>query len=76
MIGKFLGDVLNLLIVALAVFIAIVKIVGAVMRKATPPPPAGAPTNKECPMCLSVIPIKARKCGHCTSDLEPVGTGA
>jgi large conductance mechanosensitive channel len=69
MIGNFINDVLSFLIVALAVFIVIVKVMGAMTRKAATPPPAGEPTSKECPMCLMTIPIKARKCGHCTSDL-------
>jgi len=31
---------------------------------------AAVPTTKECPHCLSTIPIQAKKCGHCTSDLK------
>lgn len=69
LIGLFLNDVIQFLIVALAIFIVIQKIVGSMIRKAGPPPAASEPTTKECPMCLSVIPIKARKCGHCTSEL-------
>jgi large conductance mechanosensitive channel len=65
-IGAFLGDVLNFLIIALAVFITIVKIVGYLMKRAAPPPPPG---TKDCPFCLMTIPIKAGKCGHCTSEL-------
>jgi len=65
-IGLFLGDVLNFLIIALAVFIVIVKVVGYLMRRAAPPPPPG---TKDCPFCLMAVPIKASKCGHCTSEL-------
>ena len=68
-IGKFLGDVLNFLIIALAVFITIVKMMGYLMKKAAPAPPSAEPVNKECPFCMMVIPIKASKCGHCTSEL-------
>ena len=68
-IGKFLAAVVNFLIVALAVFIVIVKVLGNIMKKAAPPPPPGEPTTRECPRCLSLIPIKATRCGHCTSDL-------
>lgn len=71
MIGKFMGDVISFLIVAAAVFIVIVRIVGYLMKKAVPAPAPGEPTTKECPMCLSTIPLKARKCAHCTTDLEP-----
>ena len=68
-IGMFLGDVLNFLIIALAVFITIVKVMGYLMKKDVPAPPSAEPVNKECPFCLMVIPIKASKCGHCTSAL-------
>src|SRR5688572_21330793 len=69
LIGLFLNDVIQFLIVALAIFIVIQKIVGTMIRKAETPPAASEPITKECPMCLSVIPVKARKCGHCTSEL-------
>lgn len=68
-IGPFLGELLNFLAVALAVFLAIVKILGAVQKAAFKRPEAsGAPTTKECPYCLSLIPIKASKCAQCTSE--------
>ena len=69
MIGRFLADLLNFLIVAFAVFLTIVKILGAVMKRVGSTPAPSEPTTKECPFCLSVIPIKARKCAHCTADL-------
>jgi large conductance mechanosensitive channel len=68
-IGIFLGEVVNFLIIAAAVFFIIVKVLGTLIKKATPPPAPAEPMTKECPLCLSAIPIKARKCGHCTSDL-------
>jgi large conductance mechanosensitive channel len=69
-IGRVIADLLNFSLVALAVFLVIVKLLGAVM-KATRGKPAdpGEPTSKECPKCLSMIPIKAVKCAHCTTDL-------
>ena len=70
LVGKFLGALVNFLIVALVVFVLVVKLMGAVVKRATPPKPS-EPVQKECPYCLSTIPIKARKCAHCTADLEP-----
>lgn len=68
--GLFLGSVINFLIVATAVFIMIVKIVGSIVKKTSgPPPKPGEPTVKECPLCLSEIPIKARRCRYCAGDL-------
>jgi large conductance mechanosensitive channel len=76
-LGMFLGAVINFLIVALAVFLLIVKIVGAVVKKTAGPPPApGEPTVKECPLCLSEIPIKARRCKYCAGDLPAEGVAA
>lgn len=69
LIGLFLNDVIQFFLVALAIFIVIQKIVGTMIRKATPAPGAEEPTTKECPRCLSVIPLKATRCGHCTSEL-------
>jgi large conductance mechanosensitive channel len=74
-IGHLLNQLLNFFIVAFAVFITVVKLSQAVMKRTTRPAP-GEPTTKECPYCLSVIPAKARKCAHCTADLEPAGDPA
>lgn len=67
--GLFLNTVINFLIVAAAIFIMISQLKRLETRfgKAEP---AAAPTTKECPMCLSVIPLKAVKCAHCASDLK------
>jgi large conductance mechanosensitive channel len=76
-IGKFIGAIINFLIVALAVFIMIVKLLGTIVKKTVTRPPApGEPTVKECPLCLSEIPIKARRCKFCTADLESEGAPA
>jgi len=69
MVGEFLSDVVNFIIIAAAVFIIIVKLLGYLMKKAAPPPAPAEPITKECPLCLMAIPLKARKCGHCTADL-------
>jgi large conductance mechanosensitive channel len=70
MVGHLLASMVNFLIIACAVFFVIVKMIGGVMQKATASTPAPSePVTKECPLCLSVIPIKAKKCAHCTADL-------
>lgn len=66
--GVFLNTVLNFIIVAAAVFFFIVRPVNRI-RQAKAPAPA-APTTKECPYCLSTIPLKATRCPYCTSHLE------
>jgi large conductance mechanosensitive channel len=63
--GLFLNTVINFLIVAFAVFL----LVRQVNRLAPKPAPAAAPATRDCPYCLSAVPVKATKCAHCTSDL-------
>jgi large conductance mechanosensitive channel len=62
--GVFLNTVLDFIIVAFVIFLLIRQ----VNRMKKQPAPAD-PTTKECPYCLSVVPIKASRCGHCTSQL-------
>jgi large conductance mechanosensitive channel len=64
--GLFINTVINFLIVAFVVFMLIRQIN---RLKRQPPAPAD-PTTKECPYCLSTIPIKATRCPHCTSQFE------
>ena len=68
-IGNFIAELLNFILIALAVFVTIVKLLGSVMKRVGGTPKPEEPTTKECPFCLSVIPIRARKCAHCTADL-------
>ena len=69
--GAFIAAIINFLIMALIIFI-IVKAVNKMMTvgKKKEEPKEEAPTTKECPFCLSEIPIKATRCPHCTSQLE------
>ena len=75
-IGNFVAELLSFLLIAFAVFITIVKLLGSVMKKVGGTPAPSEPTTKECPYCLSVIPIKARKCAQCTADLPASTTVA
>lgn len=69
--GQFLAAVINFLLVALIIFVAVVKLMGAIARR-TSAPATAEPVQKECPLCLSNIPVKARRCAHCTADLPAV----
>jgi large conductance mechanosensitive channel len=64
--GLFINTVISFLIVAFAVFL-LVKSINQLKRQEEAPP--AAPTTRECPYCLSVIPLKARRCPHCTSEV-------
>ena len=63
--GVFIDTIISFIIVAFAVFL-VVRSVNRLKREE----PAPEPTTKECPYCFSVIPIKATRCGFCTSSLK------
>ena len=63
--GLFINSVINFLIVAFVVFL-VVQQMNRLTRKPEAP---GAPTTKDCPQCAMTIPIAARRCGHCTSQI-------
>jgi large conductance mechanosensitive channel len=65
--GLFLNNAINFLIVAAAIFL-LVKAANRLQRPKVAEKPA--PTTKECPYCLSTIPIKATRCPQCTSQLN------
>ena len=61
--GALINDIINFLIIGLVVFL----VVKAVNRlRAAPPPPAN---TKDCPLCLTAIPLSARRCAACCADL-------
>ena len=64
--GKFINNVIDFVIVAFCVFL-VVKGMNALKR--SEPHPAPAPTEKSCPQCFMVVPIQAKRCGHCTSTI-------
>jgi large conductance mechanosensitive channel len=65
-VGVFINTVLDFIIVAFAIFI-VIRNMNKLKRKEEAEEPA--PTTKDCPLCVSSIPIKATRCAHCTSDL-------
>jgi large conductance mechanosensitive channel len=62
--GLFLNSVVTFLILAFAVFL-LVRGLNRLKRQEE-----AAPTTKECPHCLSKVPVKAVRCAYCTSDLK------
>ena len=63
--GLFINSIIDFLIVAFAIYLMIVQ-VNRLKKKPEDAPPA----TKECPFCISAIPIKAVRCPHCTSNIE------
>ena len=64
-VGLFLNTLIDFLIIAFAIFIVIKQ-----LNRLKKAPPLADPTEKDCPYCLSRIPVKASKCAHCTSVLS------
>ena len=64
-LGIFINTIITFLIVAFSVFL-LIKQVNRFKREAPPP----EVTTRECPFCLSAIPLKAVRCPHCTSELK------
>ena len=65
-LGVFINTIISFLIIAFAVFL-VIKGINRMKREKEAPP--AAPTTKECPFCLTEIPLKATRCPHCTSEL-------
>jgi large conductance mechanosensitive channel len=63
--GVFLNTVLDFLIVALVIFLLVRQV-----NRWGKPEPAAAPTTRECPYCVSAIPLKATRCPACTSEVR------
>ena len=65
--GVFINTIISFLIVVFAVFL-VIRNVNRLKKKEEALP--AAPTTKECPYCISVIPIKAVRCPHCTAEIK------
>jgi large conductance mechanosensitive channel len=67
--GAFLNAVISFLLIAAAVFFFVIRPLNAFnqrMRK----DPSPDPTTRKCPECLSEIPVAARRCAFCTSEVD------
>jgi large conductance mechanosensitive channel len=62
--GIFINTIIDFMIVASAIFLLVRQV-----NKMKRAPAAAAPTTKDCPFCASAIPIPAKRCPHCTSQL-------
>jgi len=66
--GLFLNTIIDFLILAFAIFL-LIRQMNRMQR------PQAAPATKECPYCLSVVPLKATRCAYCTADLHTASAG-
>ena len=66
--GAFFNALISFLIIAAVVYFLIVKPMAALLARSTRVKEA---TERDCPECLSSIPIAARRCKYCTADVAP-----
>lgn len=67
MYGRFVNTVIDFFIVAAAIFL-VIKLIEGARKKPAPAPP----NTTKCPLCLSEIPIGAKRCKFCSADLTPM----
>jgi large conductance mechanosensitive channel len=65
--GEFINAVIAFLLVGAAIYFFVIVPMNAVMSRMKKPEAPAEPTTKQCPECLSEIPIAARRCAHCTA---------
>lgn len=69
LVGDFINAIVSFLIIATAVYFAVVLPINSLVARMRRQPPAD-PTTKKCPECISEIPIQAKKCAFCASSLQ------
>jgi len=67
--GMFINALISFLIVALAMFL-LIRAINRLQENGETEKSDSIPTNKECPFCFTSIPVKAKRCPHCTSHLD------
>jgi large conductance mechanosensitive channel len=68
LVGDFVNAIVSFLIIATAVYYMVVLPVNALVSRVHKEPPAD-PSTKRCPECIIEIPIAAKRCAFCTSQL-------
>ncbi len=69
MIGNFLNAAISFIIVAAVVYFGIVLPVNTLMARLKKPDAPMPPSTRQCPQCLSEIPLAATRCAHCTQPV-------
>ena len=68
LVGDFINAIVSFLLIAATIYYLVVLPVNALVSRSKKEPPAD-PSTKKCPECLSEVPIGARRCAFCTSQL-------
>jgi large conductance mechanosensitive channel len=70
-VGAFINAIISFLIVAFVIYFFVVRPVNALMARFKPEEVEAPPATRDCPYCLSSIPLMATRCAYCTSPLPP-----
>jgi large conductance mechanosensitive channel len=70
-IGAFINAIISFLIVAFIVYFFVVQPMNALMARYKPKEVQAPPATRDCPYCLSSVPLMATRCAYCTSPLPP-----
>ena len=73
--GHFLNAVISFVLISAVIFFFVVMPMNQLIARSRREPPAD-PTTRKCPECLSEIPIGARRCAFCASEVAPEAAGA
>jgi large conductance mechanosensitive channel len=69
LLGDFINALVSFLLVAAAVYFFVVTPINALVSRMRKAPAPADPTTRKCPECKMEIPIDARRCAHCTSQV-------
>ncbi len=69
--GAFINAIISFILIALVVFLVLVRPMAAMEARKKASQAVAPPTTRDCPACLSKVPIKATRCAYCTSELPP-----
>jgi large conductance mechanosensitive channel len=70
LVGDFINAIVSFVIIAAAVYFAVVLPMNALMARVQREDKPIQPSTKKCPECLSEIPLDARRCAHCTQPVS------
>jgi len=68
--GAFINSIVSFLLIAAALFFLVVRPINTLMARRKVEPPAES-TTRDCPECLSSIPVQARRCAFCATQIAP-----
>ena len=72
LIGDFLNALISFVLLALVIFLFVVRPMAALLDEIKKRQKQAEPDTRDCPFCLNKIPVKARRCGFCTSEVVGV----